>query len=276
MTDTEISPSKSKVHLYYKNGSLMPFEEDAYHEFKGHRDISKEDCPPWTQDRRSCDRPSRRAVSRALNAFLNTGRGGTCYLGVVDSGEVKGLKLTEYQKDHVVSSLDDLMSRYTPPVKQHRYKIRFVPVVDQDATEEEIIQHCSQVNSDLSVIEERQRPHQLRSHTYCWCDRDSVAQFNCGVLPTDYVIEITIKPWDGSDPRNHDDGCGSFVCLHPYHEDEEGCVYFRRQASLVKYTMTEIAMLTKQEARENCEATIKSLREEISLLKVAQQKAGDG
>ncbi|XP_060081569.1 uncharacterized protein LOC132560884 [Ylistrum balloti] len=276
MAEGQFSPLKSKVHLYYKNGSLMPCEEDAFHEFKGHRDISVEDLPPWTQERTSnTDKASRRAVSRALNAYLNTGLGGTCYLGVTDKGVVHGLKLTGYMKDHVVGSLDDLMARYNPPVKQHRYKVRFVPVVDKDATEAEIIQHTL-ANSDLSILEERRRPHQFRSYRYCWCDNDVRAQYNSGVIAGDYVIEISIKPWDPSDPRNHDDGCGSLVHLHPYHEDEEGNLYFRRQASLVKYTMTEMAMLTKQEAREKCEDTIKRLREEILHFKLAKQTSDTG
>ena len=32
-----------------------------------------------------------------INAFLNTGQGGTVYLGIVDSGMIHGLKLTQYQ-----------------------------------------------------------------------------------------------------------------------------------------------------------------------------------
>ena len=35
--------------------------------------------------------------SRALNGFLNTGRGGTAYLGVLDDGTVKGLAMSVYQ-----------------------------------------------------------------------------------------------------------------------------------------------------------------------------------
>ena len=41
------------------------------------------------------------------------------------------------QKDHLVAALDDLMSRYTPPVQQHRYKVRFVPVVEENTTPEQ-------------------------------------------------------------------------------------------------------------------------------------------
>ena len=34
---------------------------------------------------------------RNINAFLNTGKGGTIYLGIVDDGKVKGLFMTQYQ-----------------------------------------------------------------------------------------------------------------------------------------------------------------------------------
>lgn len=48
-----------------------------------------------------------------------------------------------FQQDHVTGSLDDLMSRYKPPVKKHRYRLKFVPVVDHKCSEEEIIKQCS-------------------------------------------------------------------------------------------------------------------------------------
>lgn len=34
---------------------------------------------------------------RNINGFLNTGKGGTIYLGIVDDGRVKGLLMTQYQ-----------------------------------------------------------------------------------------------------------------------------------------------------------------------------------
>lgn len=34
---------------------------------------------------------------RVLNAFLNTGDGGTVYMGVVDEGHVLGLNFTQYR-----------------------------------------------------------------------------------------------------------------------------------------------------------------------------------
>ena len=41
------------------------------------------------------------------------------------------------QKDHVVKSMNDLMSRYSPAVPKHRYRVRFVPVLSPDTPEQE-------------------------------------------------------------------------------------------------------------------------------------------
>ncbi|KAK3085449.1 hypothetical protein FSP39_003502 [Pinctada imbricata] len=224
-----------KLKRYYTCGAVVQFEEDMYNEFKGHRNLSVEELPPWTQENKN-ERASRRAVSRSLNAFLNTGKGGTVYLGILDSGVVRGIKMTQFQMDHVVGGLDDLMQRYSPPVTKHRYRVKFVPVFPEDTTEEQRQKRCQKESVDNVDIKDRLRPHQYRSHNFCWCDKDSIAQFNCGLIATDYVVEIKIKPWDPNDVRNQDVACGSLAKVHPYHEDEEGNVYFRRQASLIKST----------------------------------------
>lgn len=36
-------------------------------------------------------------IDRAINGFLNTGKGGTIYLGINDEGVVKGIRLSQYQ-----------------------------------------------------------------------------------------------------------------------------------------------------------------------------------
>ena len=42
------------------------------------------------------------------------------------------------QKDHITVNIIDLLSRrYLPPVERHRYKIKFVPVVEGDLTEDQ-------------------------------------------------------------------------------------------------------------------------------------------
>ncbi|KAK3605672.1 hypothetical protein CHS0354_013469 [Potamilus streckersoni] len=268
-----MAEGRLKVKCYYVWGTTVPFEEDSCHEFKGHRNICVEELPPWTQESKN-DKASRRAVSRTLNAFLNTGKGGTVYLGIVDSGIVHGLKLSQFQKDHIVGSLDDLFSRYNPPVKPHRYRVRFVPVVKSDSTPDEIITQCSFDSSETVDDKDRLRPHIYRNHKYCWCDTDSLALCNYGVMSPDYVIEIEIKPWNPNDPLNKQDACGSLFSFHPIHEDEEGTVYFRRQASLIKYSMTEVAQLTRQEVHETCQEEIYRLKREISLLKQSNCESG--
>ena len=48
------------------------------------------------------------SFGRNINGFLNTGKGGTIYLGIVDNGSVKGLNLTLYQVKYWLTYL----SRY--------------------------------------------------------------------------------------------------------------------------------------------------------------------
>ena len=47
------------------------------------------------------------------------------------------------QKDHIRLSLDDLMQRFRPSVEEHRYTVKFVPIVDEDYTEEDIARTVS-------------------------------------------------------------------------------------------------------------------------------------
>ena len=54
------------------------------------------------------------------------------YCGVTDNGEVQGIHLTNYQKDHVLLSVQDLFSRFDPPVDSSMYTVQFVPVVESD------------------------------------------------------------------------------------------------------------------------------------------------
>ena len=42
------------------------------------------------------------------------------------------------QKDHVWTSVNEVMSRYKPPVEDHRWNIQFVPVVESKLNDREI------------------------------------------------------------------------------------------------------------------------------------------
>lgn len=257
------SHKKARVVKYYIRGSTLAIEEDMTHEFKGHRNLCVEELPSWTQESK-LEKASRKAISRNLNAFLNSGSGGTVYLGVVDNGRVHGLKMTQLQKEHFLGSLDDLMSRYIPPVAPHRYKVRFVPVVDSDSSKEDILQLCTFDASRSAVANDQEsgRRHVFRTSVYCWCDKEAVAQYNCGVVAPDCVVEVVIKTWKPDDPRNKGDG--TITNIHPLHTDEEGKMHFRRHASLVQYSLNSIVQMTRQDVKEQCETEIARLRLEIA------------
>lgn len=93
------------------------------------------------------------------------------YIGIVDSGTVLGIPLTPYQKDHVCLNVQDTLSRFTPPVTEDMYLIRFIPVVDEGDQEKPI-------NSPTFDNLQRDTPHKIRTATFCWCDMDAKAQFD--------------------------------------------------------------------------------------------------
>ncbi|XP_022791715.1 uncharacterized protein LOC111330968 [Stylophora pistillata] len=211
------------------------------------------------------DRRSRKAVSRNINGFLNTGKGGTIYLGIIDEGKVKGLLLTQYQRDHVRIAVKDALSRYTPPVPEERYKVDIVPVIDPEEKIEESTAFIDLQDNGCSEVDStRLRPHILRTSDYCWCDSHAVKQFSEGFLSSLYVVEIIVFPWKKQQLKI-EKGRIEFD-LHPVYEDEEGNCHFRRQASLVQYSVQEVVELTKAEIKNHFMPLLLSLKEEIKTI----------
>jgi len=147
------------------------------HEFKGHRNFSKDDIPQAAVINKT-QRPISRydpywhwtcifsslsifSYCRNLCGFLNTGAGGVVYCGVTDNGEVQGIHLTNYQKDHVLLSVQDLFTRFEPPVDSSMYTVHFVPVVTEN-------DHVPDISSFPIDPELRNNPHILRTSKYCW------------------------------------------------------------------------------------------------------------
>ncbi|XP_064483899.1 uncharacterized protein LOC135396703 [Ornithodoros turicata] len=221
----------------YVSGSHVSFEEDNFHEFKAHRDMSVEDVSPTCKENHS-----RQCISRTICAFLNTGLGGTVYLGILDSGKVTGLYLTEFQRDHILLSLENLLTRYAPPVPKHMCQLRFVRVVGETES-----QTCN-IQSYQVPPRERLKPHEIQSSRYCWCDRDACAQRSVGAAMERYVVEIEVFPWDGDDPRNKT-LISTKMHLHPMFENEEDICFIRRQGSNIRCTMQDVIDMTRQEVR---------------------------
>jgi hypothetical protein len=67
---------------------------------------------------------------RNLCGFLNSGLGGTVYVGVQDDGTVGGVRVTQYQQDHLLLSLQDAMNAFRPPVPSFMYSTKFIPVLE--------------------------------------------------------------------------------------------------------------------------------------------------
>lgn len=250
---------------FYVLNSVVPFEEDATHEFKGHRNITAEEVPPWCYIP-GTDRRSRKAVSRNINGFLNTGKGGTIYLGIVDDGRVKGLHMTCYQKDHVTVALKDALHRYTPPVPEEYYKLEIIPIIECEDAEETDINMALELQDNGCDDKDtnRHRPHVLRTPDYCWCDRKAMDAFSEGLPASLYVVEITVFPWKQTLANKIGQHC---LNLHPVYEDEEGKCYFRRQASLVQYSMQQVVELTKQEIHNHFKPLLLSVKEEMRIIK---------
>nr|XP_037284185.1 uncharacterized protein LOC119176952 [Rhipicephalus microplus] len=84
----------ARKRRFYKFGERVSMEEGQRIEFKAHKLMAIEELPPACQDQHS-----KQTISRTICAFLNTGRGGTIFLGILDNGDVNGLHLTEYQEE---------------------------------------------------------------------------------------------------------------------------------------------------------------------------------
>lgn len=237
--------------------------EDMTHEFKGHLNLRHEEIQSICYEGTS--KPTRKRISMVLNAFLNTGLGGTVYLGVLDSGTIEGMYFTQYRKDHLQLALDDVMQNYVPPVEKHRYSLTFVPVIAPNVSEdtkERIINYDSatEVNADM-----RTKDHKLRSSTHCWCHTDLIVGFNRGIIPANYIAEIFIKPWDALDERNVN-GILPPHNIQPLHLDEQGEVYFRKAAGVKRYPRREIPNISKSIISSHFKKEIESLQKKLKSL----------
>lgn len=79
-----------------------------------------------------------------------------------------------------------------------------------------------------------------------------------------YVVEITVFPWK---PKVKTEKGQHRPNLHPVYEDEEGKCYFRRQASLMQYSVQEVVELTKQEVHNHFKPLFSSIKEEMKMIK---------
>ena len=125
------------MRTYYRRGEIVPFEEDLHHEFKGHRTISIDnrlivtaESAGFAQGELGEFSNTRQQWSKYLCGMINTGVGGTLYGGIQDDGRVTGFMMSQYQIEHVIVQLQDVLERFEPPVFRDNYTVRFLPILD--------------------------------------------------------------------------------------------------------------------------------------------------
>eukprot|EP00094_Tigriopus_californicus_P013092 TCALIF_12661-PA protein Name:"Similar to Mettl16 Methyltransferase-like protein 16 (Mus musculus)" AED:0.13 eAED:0.16 QI:0/0/0/0.8/0.5/0.8/5/0/596 len=201
---TMIQPNPEHEMAFYVRHSRLPKDEDQTTEFKGHRMLSPEEINPNNVIQvKSKLRRTRQFISKYICGILNTGKGGSMYLGVLDDGVVEGFAMSVFQKDHFKLSLLSCLSNFKPPVASHLFTVKFVPVIESFDDPEAILEKVENFEQRslkrTSMDREREHTFQVR---YCWCDVDALAAFNHGSLLPFYVIEIVIPPWNIMDQKN--------------------------------------------------------------------------
>uniref|UniRef100_T1J2C2 Schlafen AlbA-2 domain-containing protein n=1 Tax=Strigamia maritima TaxID=126957 RepID=T1J2C2_STRMM len=265
---TEYKPENFPFYIMFES---VTFDEDYHHEFKGHRSISVEELPP------SCHRPnpskqhfsskvsfvsrqSRQCVSKALNAFLNTGDGGCVYLGITDDGIVRGIQLTDFQQHHIELNVVDLMTRYSPPVPSDRIKIRFVPVITKAITN--VTAYLEKLKQNRIEHEFNMKPHIMRTYDMCWCDYDADIRMSHNKILAPYVVEIQVLKFEVPPVTVETIGYDYLKYFYPIYESEEDNCHFRREASVNNFSKQEIYAISMDETETFCSKIINKLLKE--------------
>ncbi|CAL4116343.1 unnamed protein product [Meganyctiphanes norvegica] len=266
----EDNPAVQKIdssHRFYIQGQQMSWEEDLGHEFKGHRSISLHDIHNMCLQSQDGGDRTRNAVSISLCAMLNSGHGGTVYLGITDSGIVRGLSLSQYQKDHMEASLEWTFSRFTPLVSDDRYSCCFVPVLSS--------KNQQNLPTDTQAIdnERRSRPHHVAQPNYCWCDIDAAAQHSLGKLSMAYVVEIHVRPWDPHKITNLRNSLySSAPPLPPLHLTEANGCHFRQSCRQPRLCLEDVRRLLVHRVQEHFTLKLTRLQARYNILmKLAQE-----
>jgi len=120
---SESAPRPPPRKLKYVHGQKMPVSEDLHNEFK---DVNYHAAVTL--------------VPKYVTAFMNTGRGGTLFFGVHDTGVVSGMKFVKNgakDEDHFRAEVSlQLRQRvFGYPIQDHEhYRLNFEPVLEDPAT----------------------------------------------------------------------------------------------------------------------------------------------
>lgn len=231
---------------HYRKGHQVTHREDMTHEYKGHRCISVYDLPAHmtTSDPGADLRRTKSAVSASVCGMLNTGFGGTVYLGVDDGGRVVGLPLTSQQQHHVLASLSWTLFRFTPAVHPDRYCVNFIPVLAPPRPEAPPPMPAPSVvgggaGGGVGAA------HHVATPRPCWCDREARRHVTA---PPEWVVEIHLRPWDLSSQERfplppQEPPKPPLPPLPPLHLTEANVCYYRHGARQITLSLDDIRRL---------------------------------
>ncbi|WKY01634.1 hypothetical protein Q1695_015558 [Nippostrongylus brasiliensis] len=190
-------------------GSRCSSDENELIEFKMHLKNSLNEVPR----RRDGNVVVRhmQPLSQTICAFLNTD-GGRIYIGVEDSGIVRGIPLTHSMKEHYLASLSECLYLFDPKVPPELIQVAFLTVKDpNDPDKRPIPQFSSYTDEENGVIARGQCEfdHQFGPQK-CLCE------FSVDEDTNRYVVVVKVLP-------NREKGV--------LYRNDEGLVYFRRHGS---------------------------------------------
>ncbi|CAI4224231.1 unnamed protein product [Auanema sp. JU1783] len=204
----------------------LKIDEDDRNEFKMH---SKNVLPEISKSKYERNKNGRimrlnQPNSKVICAFLNT-KGGRLFLGVNDNGRITGLKLTEFQLDHAILSLNHTLESFTPPVPANLIRFNSIKLrkTEEDSSNYDEI-------SDVFLSEAAGTLEHVIGKPFCYCSNTSDHQ------ASQYLIIITVER----------------ARKNIWYQNEEGLVYIRRNGSNMLLTMDTLRLFEKNLFTSEC------------------------
>ncbi|KAK5983082.1 hypothetical protein GCK32_005401 [Trichostrongylus colubriformis] len=193
-------------------GFRTKLDENEHVEFKMHMKNASYEIPQKNEGEVMVRQTQ--PLSQTLCAFLNTD-GGRLYIGIDDTGMVRGVHLNNDMKDHFLASLSECLYHFVPPVPPELIRVAFIKVhelgrsdklPDPDWPTEKPDDFDGTFATDVKYVYDME--HFLGKHK-CPCQIGAVEDMNR------YLVVVKVL----SDPRN------------VVYRNDEGLVFFRRHGS---------------------------------------------
>ncbi|KAK6034378.1 divergent AAA domain protein [Cooperia oncophora] len=199
------------VPLMYA-GLCSKLDEDEYVEFKMHLKNASYEISQRNEGEVMVRQTQ--PLSQTICAFLNTD-GGRLYIGIDDTGMIRGVHLNNDMKDHYLASLSECLYHFVPPVPPELIKVGFIRVhefgrlnkrPDPDWPTEKPNDYRGAFAADIKYVCDKEH---LLGKQKCPC------QLGVNDETNRYLVVVKVLP----DPR------------HVIYRNDEGLVFFRRHGS---------------------------------------------